>query len=86
MTYIQLGRTLYELKRFEQSIVAFKKSIKLDSRFNDNTFHNIGAACLNLNRVDEAVEYFKKSAELKKQDTTFLYNTSKILASYKKYA
>lgn len=66
--------------------MAFKKSIKLDSRFNDNTFYNIGAACLKLNRVDEAVEYFKKSAELKKQDTTFLYNTSKILASYKKYA
>ena len=82
--YYNLGICLYNLKKYDEAIIIFKKVILLDPSFKD-TYNNMGICYKNLKQYDKAIEHYKKAIDLDKNFVEVYYNWGICLDNLKKY-
>ncbi|MEG4035570.1 tetratricopeptide repeat protein [Microcoleus sp. S36b_A4] len=61
--YHDLGNSLQECGRFDESVAAYKKAIELNPNFSWS-YHSLGDVLLKLEKWEEAVAAYKKAVEL----------------------
>ena len=63
--WVDKGRTLIELKRFEEAILCFDKALELKSKINEPTaWVEKGSALLHLKKYEQALTCFNNSLEI----------------------
>jgi tetratricopeptide (TPR) repeat protein len=74
-SHLFLGMDYYRTNQFLKAIPALEQSIKLNPKLAENEARLwLGSSYLALDRFDEAVEQFRRLAELKPRDLEALYN------------
>jgi len=62
--FYNIGNCYYLLKRFDAALLAYRESIKIDSK-DPNAWENAGSTLLNLQRPAEALEAYQKVVQIK---------------------
>jgi tetratricopeptide (TPR) repeat protein len=78
-----MGVTLFELRRFEDSIDSLKQALYINPK-DDDVYYYLGAALTELKRYDEAILIYKKALNQDINDGEIYYNLATVYAMMRK--
>jgi tetratricopeptide (TPR) repeat protein len=79
----RLGITYSQLKYYDEAIVAFKRSIRLNSKY-ANSVNNLGSALFARGEFKKAEKYYKKSIRMNSKEAIFHMNLGSLYFERKK--
>ncbi|MDP3980638.1 MAG: tetratricopeptide repeat protein [Chlamydiota bacterium] len=73
--YFNMGDALYQMKKYDEAVDAFNKSIeRSDGTIDSAAYYNIGNAQFRQGRLQEALESYKQSLKINPDDADTKYN------------